>query len=151
MESNINLRKKINQTSPAQHAIAYIKEKFNVRSEESYGNDTDARMLAFEDDELIYIMDIYPAKPHHLRVYILFDEHFDMELLNKVNAMSRFAKGSFIEQRKSTKFCVEIEQMMYGVQSRISAEKYIDSSIEYLVKFMKNLKEIEDERVQEEN
>lgn len=149
MESNINSRKQINQTSPTQHVIAYIKENFKVKSEENYDDDTETGMIAFEDDELIFIMDIYPMRPYHLRVYILFDENFNMDLLNKANHMSRFAKGSFIEQPNGTRLCVEVEQMMYGLQSRSSSERYIKSSINHLVKFMSILKEIEDETDQE--
>ncbi|WP_447539358.1 hypothetical protein, partial [Klebsiella pneumoniae] len=135
MESNINSRKHINQTSPMQHVIAYIKDNFKVKSEENYDDGTETKMIAFEDDELIFIVDIYPTKPNHLRVYILFDEHFNMELLNKANSMSRFAKGSFIEQQQGTRLCVEIEQMMYGLQTRSSSEKYIKLATQYLVKF----------------
>lgn len=149
MTINVNTKKSIHATPPIENIVAYIKENFKVKDEDKYEESDLVKLIAFEDDDLIYIVDIYQKKPQHLRMYMLFDEPSEVNLVNKVNATSRFAKGTNITQESGEKFCIEIEQMMFGIQTKASAERYVSFAMEYIKKFLSILAEEESVRDEE--
>ncbi|HGM5967042.1 hypothetical protein [Serratia nevei] len=143
MDANVNSRKNTSSPSPIENIVSYIKENFKVKDEDTYGENNSVGLIAFLHEELTYIVDVYPKKPQHLRAYILFDEPSDVRIINKVNALSRFSKGTNITQSSGERLCIEIEQMMYGIQTKASAEHYILFVIEYLKKYLHALSEEE--------
>lgn len=149
MDTNVNPKRNINSTTAIDILVSYIKGNFEVKNEDKYNESEAVRLIAFEHEDLTYIMDIYNKKPNHLRLYILFDEPSEIETINTANKLSRFAKGTNINQDSGEKLCIEIEQMMFGVQTRATAEKYILFCIEYINKYLSILVEEESRNEQE--
>lgn len=144
MEKTMNKMKRIDKESSINLIVEYVKGKYGFISEESYNN-SETNMLTFIDkeDELTYVLDIYPKNPNHFRMYLLFDDEFSLEKLNKVNASIRIAKGTTISIKNKKCTCVEVELMLFGNQNKLTAEAFLEKSKECIVDFVKELSEDE--------